>query len=76
MRLTDEELDAISARADAAAAQPWFRGYTLTAFVESARSDIPALIAEVKRLREELARVNAKAEPRRYGLQRIAKEAE
>ncbi len=53
--LTDEELAAIEARADAATpgvgfSQSWTWGDAV--FVAYARTDIPRLVAEVRRLRE------------------------
>ena len=49
--LTNEELAAIEARANVAMREGW--AYQLD---ESVRDDIPALLAEVRRLREELSR--------------------
>jgi hypothetical protein len=48
--MTDEELDRIEARCNAATAGPWKDGE----FIVAAREDIPALLAEVRRLRAEL----------------------
>jgi hypothetical protein len=73
--MTDEELSAIKARAEAATEGPWEVGHRCeiytrhyavgpigdfwepadARFTANARADIPALLAEVERLREELA---------------------
>lgn len=78
--MSDLELDAIKARAEAATAGPWMAGGTGrhegtvfagvmrlgrffdqsgddAEFIAHARSDIPALITEVERLRDELDRL-------------------
>jgi len=54
--MTDLDLDAIQARADAATGGPW---KSLPEFIAHARTDIPALIAEVKALRGKVAAVVA-----------------
>lgn len=54
--MTDDDLKAIEARADAATLDPWLPGaITTSEFIEAARTDIPALAKEVRRLRQENA---------------------
>ena len=74
--MTDEELDAIEARSNAATASPWcwdtaadgyglnlydadgeavMNEYTNRQFVEAARDDVPALVAELRDARTQLA---------------------
>jgi hypothetical protein len=51
--ISEEELQAIEARANAATMDPWLPGaLTVTESITAARTDIPALVAEVWRLRE------------------------
>lgn len=63
--MTDSELAAIAARANNATPGPWIRfyeGYEYaannyeadTAFIAAARTDVPALVAEVERLHKAL----------------------
>lgn len=68
------DLDAIRARAEAATEGPWFAwdravGWNIVitrpedaAFIAAARTDVPALLAEVERLREALAASEAQVE--------------
>lgn len=58
--MTDEELKAIEARANAATPGPWMKGVTYdhgrnAEFIAASRTDVPALAAEVRRLKEENA---------------------
>lgn len=51
--MTDDELKAIEARAKAGTMDPWLPGaLTVTEFIAAASTDIPALVAEVRRLRK------------------------
>jgi hypothetical protein len=55
--MTDDELKAIEARAKAGTMDPWLPGaLTVTEFIAVAKADVPALVAEVRRMRKELAR--------------------
>lgn len=76
--MTPEQLDAIEARANAATPGPWTLDHpddgteitgpdsTVTEldiqFIIHARTDIPALIAEIRRLRRELGRLSSLAD--------------
>lgn len=51
--MTHDELQAIKARAEAATLDPWLPGaMTVAEALEQARTDVPALIAEVERLQK------------------------
>ncbi|MFE9199969.1 hypothetical protein ACFYMH_28510 [Streptomyces albidoflavus] len=79
--LSPKYLAEIAARAEAATAGPWCTdgaeiyqgdeadgGTADAAFVAHARTDVPALLAEVERLRAELAKVREAAAAARYQL--------
>jgi hypothetical protein len=54
--ISEEELKAIEARAKAGTMDPWMPGaLTVTEFIAAAQTDIPTLLAEVRRLHTGLA---------------------
>ena len=55
--MTQQELDALKALADAATPGPWLPSTNSREHFAAARAAVPALLAEVERLRVELADV-------------------
>ena len=52
--ITEQQLAEIEARANAATEGPWTIEVTNADFFAAARADVPALVAEVRKLREAL----------------------
>jgi hypothetical protein len=58
--MTEDELQAIEERVKRAAMDPWLPGaLRVTEFIAAAHTDLPALVAEVRRLAREVERLDA-----------------